>query len=101
MSKTTSRIKTRNVNQGADGLRIDKEKYEAFRTAILAVVPKDDDGIPFKDVPREVAKRVPKSMLPAGGSASWYTTVVKLDLEARRIIERVPGSRPQRLRRLR
>ncbi len=32
------------------------------------------------------------------GSISWYVTTVKLDLEARKVIERVPGSRPQRLR---
>ena len=32
------------------------------------------------------------------GSISWYVTTVKLDLEARGLIERVPRSRPQRLR---
>jgi len=33
------------------------------------------------------------------GSTGWYTTTVKLDLEAKGEIERVPGSTPQRLRR--
>jgi hypothetical protein len=32
------------------------------------------------------------------GSISWYVTTVKLDLEARGLIARVPGSHPQRLR---
>ena len=32
------------------------------------------------------------------GSVSWYTTTVKLDMEVKREIERVPGSKPQRLR---
>lgn len=32
------------------------------------------------------------------GSINWYVTTVKLDLEARGIIERVPRSRPQQLR---
>jgi len=32
------------------------------------------------------------------GSVSWYFTTVKLDLEARGILERVPGERPQRIR---
>jgi hypothetical protein len=32
------------------------------------------------------------------GSISWYATMVKLDLEARGEIERIPGSSPQRIR---
>ena len=32
------------------------------------------------------------------GSVSWYFTTVKLDLEARNILMRVPGTRPQQIR---
>jgi hypothetical protein len=32
------------------------------------------------------------------GSISWYTTVVKLDLEARKLVVRVPNSKPHRVR---
>ena len=32
------------------------------------------------------------------GSVTWYVTCVKLDLEARGVIKRVPHSRPQLLR---
>ena len=35
----------------------------------------------------------------AGASVSWYLTTVKLDLEARRLIERVPGVSLQHMRR--
>ena len=100
MTAKRSTIKTKNVNNGVEGAIIDQAKYEAVRQAILAVVPKTGDGILFKDLPKEVAKRVPAEHFPKRGSASWYTTVVKLDLEARRLIERVPGISPQRLRRL-
>ena len=31
------------------------------------------------------------------GSVTWYVTTVKLDLEARGVIERIPKSRPQRI----
>jgi hypothetical protein len=32
------------------------------------------------------------------GAVGWYTTTVKLDLEARGVIQRIPKSSPQRLR---
>ena len=32
------------------------------------------------------------------GSVGWYATAVKLDLEARGELERVPGAKPQRVR---
>ena len=32
------------------------------------------------------------------GSINWYVTTVKLDLEARGVVERIPGKSPQRLR---
>ena len=32
------------------------------------------------------------------GSISWYVTTVKLDLEARHVVERIPGTSPQQLR---
>ncbi len=100
MAKRQPTIKTRNINKGVGGTRISKEKYEAVQKAILAAVPRLKDGILFKELPKEVAKRVPKPLFPKKGSASWYTTVVKLDLEARGLIERIPGEVPQRLRRV-
>jgi len=32
------------------------------------------------------------------GSVGWYYATVKLDLEARKLIERIPGSKPQIIR---
>ncbi|MEM7262870.1 MAG: hypothetical protein AAF488_12835 [Planctomycetota bacterium] len=91
-------IETRNVT-GAQGARIRRDRYEAMRTALLAVIPKRKDGIPFRDLASAVEARLPGGELPGGGSIMWYVTTVKLDLEARELIERVPGSKPQRLRR--
>lgn len=51
--------------------------------------------IPFKELTSEVRRRLEG---PFDGSASWYVTTAKLDLEARGIIERSPGRRPQHLR---
>jgi hypothetical protein len=87
------------VNAGQRGWRIAEDKYRATRKAILAVLPKTGVGLLLKDLPRAVAKRLPKELF-ANASVPWYTAVVKLDLEARGEIERVPDAHPQRLRRV-
>ena len=72
---------------GSGGTRISKTKYDAYKKAILKVVPKSNDGIAFKELPKAVKRQLPKSI---EGSVNWYTVCVKLDLEARGLIERVP-----------
>jgi hypothetical protein len=81
------------------GTRILKWKYDLIRSAILAFVPQDEVGIQFKDLPRLVNELLIDEDLERLGSLGWYTTTVKLDLEVRGDIERVPGVKPQRLRR--
>jgi hypothetical protein len=64
-------------------------------------VPKRADGIPFGELPGRVRDLLGAEALENLGSVTWYTVTVKLDLEARGEIERVPRSRPQRVRRKR
>ena len=45
-----------------------------------------------------VPGKLPKKIFE-GASAGWYLVTVKLDLEARGEIQRLPGSGPHRLRR--
>lgn len=89
-------IATRNPGKGKQGPRIDAGRYEAMKTALLAVIPASGEGVRFADLAGLVEKRLPKATF-AGASVPWYATVVKLDLEARGLIRRVPGSSPQRL----
>ncbi len=91
------KIQTRSPIEGSGGTRISKTKYDAYKKAILKVVPKSKDGITFNELPKAVKRVLPKHI---EGSVNWYTVCVKLDLEARGMIERVPGSKPQRLRRI-
>ena len=97
MPKAEERIKTLNPDPEKSGTRISRAKYEAVRRAILKVVPAAGDGLPFKELPSRVRNELPKRDLATLGSVSWYTTTVKLDLEARGELKRVPGARPQRL----
>ena len=79
---------------GKQGVNISKEKYETIRQAILTILGDQGETL-FKDLPAEVEQKLERGF---DGSISWYVTTVKLDLEARGLITRVPKSSPQRLR---
>jgi hypothetical protein len=89
-------VSTRNPGAGKRAPRIDAVRYEAMRAALLKVVPGAGDGVPFASLPALVAGDLPKDVF-RGASIPWYVATVKLDLEARGLLRRVPGSRPQRL----
>lgn len=78
--------------------RCNRRAYEAYRAAILEVIPDTEEGIAFKELSGAVRPHLADEIL-ADTSPGWWTTTVKLDLEARGLVERVPGRRPQRVRR--
>lgn len=73
------------------GVNISKEKYEIIRKAILSTLRAQKE-MTFMKLTRAVEKEVNGKF---DGSVSWYVTTVKLDLEARGEVKRVPHSRPQ------
>lgn len=76
------------------GVNISREKYEIIREAILSAMHKHNE-LTFMNLSRAVEKQVNGNF---EGSVNWYVTTVKLDLEARGMIKRVPNSRPQLVR---
>ena len=79
---------------GKQGVNIDRRKYDTVRQAIeetLRVQP----GTTFSELTGAVNRRIGDSF---DGSVAWYVVSVKLDLEARGVLERVDGRSPQRLR---
>ena len=73
------------------GVNISKEKYEIIRNAILCTLQSQKE-MTFMNLSRAVEKEVNGNF---EGSVTWYVTTVKLDLEARGQVKRVPKSRPQ------
>ncbi len=73
------------------GVNISREKYEIIRKAIISTLRKQKE-MTFRNLSRAVAKEVDGTF---DGSVTWYVTTVKLDLEARGEVRRVPNSRPQ------
>jgi hypothetical protein len=80
--------------QGKSGVNISRVKYDTISRAIQDSL-RAHQSMAFKELTEEVRGRLEGSF---DGSISWYVTTVKLDLEARGIIERIPNSAPQRLR---
>ena len=81
--------------EGKQGVCIDRAKYEQIRDAILEALAAREP-MTFRELAATVERRLRGQFQ---GSIGWYYTTVKLDLEARDVIERIPGSRPQQLRR--
>ena len=77
---------------GKSGRRIDRNKYETLKKAILSALRKNEL------THTELFGRLNKNLNGKfSGNINWYGETVKLDLEAKKIIERT-ASKPQRYR---
>jgi len=77
---------------GKSGKNISKQKYETVKRGMLAALRKKE--LTHTELFDELKKKLTAKFT---GNISWYAETVKLDLEARKIIERT-GSRPQKYR---
>ena len=79
---------------GKSGVNISMEKYQMMRDAILEILAEEGEQT-FNGLRSRVENRLNGRF---DGSISWYYTSVKLDLEARGMIERIGSRSPQRIR---
>ena len=77
---------------GKSGKNISKESYETLKKAILLVLRGKE--LTHSELLDKVNKGLKGKF---SGNISWYAETVKLDLEARKIIERT-SSKPQKYR---
>lgn len=78
--------------QGKSGRNISRESYDLLKAAILAALQKKE--LTHDELFEQLNKNLKGKF---SGNVSWYGETVKLDLEARKIIERT-GSKPQKYR---
>jgi len=81
--------------QRKSGKSISREKYDQIRAGILAVLGRGE--LTHSELMLRLYERLAKRF---DGNTHWYGETVKLDLEARKVIERTDG-RPQKYRRVR
>lgn len=76
---------------------IPRWKDDAHHDAILAVIPKDEERLPFKTLAQQAGERLSTKVRQRLGSVGWHTATVKLEMEVRGEIELMPGASPRRL----
>jgi len=80
--------------QGKLGVSISRHKYDAVREQFTVLLA-DGAELTYSELAAAAGTALDGRF---DGSIRWYTEVVKLDLEARGVIERLTDVRPQRYR---
>ncbi len=86
-------MKTENIT-GKSGANVTPEKYYAIREEMLDVLPTEGEGLTLDEMVKLIEPMVSKDLFPNG--VAWYTVTVKLDLEAKGLVKRLPESKPLR-----
>lgn len=80
--------------QGKAGVNILKRRYELIKDFIVNTII-EHKTITFESLSDKAVEELTSSF---DGKVLWYIVTVKLDLEARGIIERIPKTSPHQLR---
>ncbi|QOI96491.1 MAG: hypothetical protein HRU69_02875 [Flammeovirgaceae bacterium] len=81
--------------QGKKAVSINKDKYDLLSTETIQYLAEKKDGS-FLEMKKSIAQSFKDKKIIFNGSLNWYLEWVKLDLEARQIISRVPKTLPQK-----
>ncbi len=88
---------------GLDGWTIAVEQYELLTECILATIDAfagSDGTVTLQTLVDEAQRKLGDHPAFPGGRLSNYVRYTKVDLEARGVVERIPRSSPQRVRRV-
>ena len=80
--------------EGKKGVNILKSKYDIISAFILNKL-REHDSLTFESLSDQAVEALSDTF---DGKVLWYVVSVKLDLEARGIIERIPGTSPHQLK---
>ena len=90
------KVEIANINVPGRTARVDAEKYEAMKSAILKVTPNEAPGITASEMVERVKPLLPKRLWPMGEKVGWWQKTVQLDLEAKGLLKRHPKSKPMK-----
>lgn len=68
--------------------RVNGAKFEAMRSAMMAVIPDEPPGMKFADLKAALLEYLDPTLFPGGEKSGWWLKAVQLDHEARGLIKR-------------
>ncbi len=80
--------------EGKSGVNISLTRYHLIKDYILNIL-RDEGELTYQELNSRAKKDLSSSF---DGKVGWYVVTIKLDLEARNIIERIKGKGPHRIR---
>lgn len=95
----SAKVSIENINHPGKTTRVDADKYEAMKQALLKTLPSTPPGLTAEELCEAVLAHLPEKLFPQGATAGWWRKGVQLDLEAKGIIAREDG-KPLRLYKL-
>ena len=84
------KIEVENVNTPGKTSRVNRAKYEAMKSAMLATLPKASPGMTAKEAKEAAKPLLPEDLFPGGATSGWWQKAVQLDLEAKGVLIREP-----------
>ncbi|WP_309645942.1 DUF6958 family protein [Phenylobacterium sp.] len=99
MTAQPDKVLMENPNSPDRPVRVDADKYNAMREAILTVLPPSAPGLAVAEAKTRLLPLLPDTLFPGGATAGWWLKGVQLDLEAKGMIAR-EATKPLRLHRL-
>ncbi len=96
-----ARVTVQNVNKPGYATRVDKQKYDAVKKAMLKALPRTTPGLTQAEMVEAVKAYLPADLFPGGAKAGWWTKTVQLDLEAKGMVVREKSASPLHWRRAR
>ncbi|WP_407496055.1 DUF6958 family protein [Pseudooceanicola sp. MF1-13] len=91
----SDKIAVENVNSPGKTTNVDAAKYTAMRDAMMTGMA-PDTPMTVKEIRAGLDPHLDQTLFPGGDKAGWWLKCVQLDLEAKGILKRAPGS-PVRL----
>jgi hypothetical protein len=98
MTTNADPVEMLNVNSPNHVVRVERAKYDAMRSAMLAVVPAEAPGLTAAEIKARLLPLLPEALFPGGATAGWWQKGVQLDLEARGVMARA-ATKPLRFHR--
>ena len=83
------KIEVENVNQPGYVTRVDAVKYAAAKTALLAILSGQEQGLTQTEMMAAIKVQIDQTLFSNGAKSGWWMKTVQLELEAKGQINRI------------